>query len=123
MITGWGVTEAVRHYYSIWGGTLPQKRAIIQGWGNVSAAAAFYLAKHGVKIIGIIDRAGGIISEEGLGEEEITALFMNRNGNQLHADNMLSFEETNERIWSLGAEIFIPGCRNLDWLLENKSKV
>ncbi|MFY0645026.1 MAG: amino acid dehydrogenase [Bacteroidia bacterium] len=110
MITGWGVTESVRHYYNIWGGTLPQKRAIIQGWGNVSAAAAFYLAKHGVKIIGIIDRAGGIISEEGLGEEEITALFINRDGNQLNAENMLSFEETNKRIWSLGAEIFIPGA-------------
>ncbi len=110
MITGWGVTESVRHFYNIWGGTLPYKRAIIQGWGNVSAAAAFYLAKHGVRIIGIIDRAGGLINKEGFGEDEITELFMNRKGNTLHADNMLSFEQTNAEIWSLGAEIFIPGA-------------
>lgn len=110
MITGWGVAEAIRHYYEIWGGMMPHKRAIIQGWGNVSAAAAFYLSRNGVKIMGIIDRAGGLIKEEGFGEEEVRQLFINRNGNQLHAENMLSFEETNERIWSLGAEIFVPGA-------------
>ena len=48
MITGWGVSEGVRHYYELWGGTMNHKTAIIQGWGNVSAAAAFYLAKHTV---------------------------------------------------------------------------
>ncbi len=110
MITGWGVAEAIRHYYEIWGGMLNGKHAIIQGWGNVSAAAAFYLAKNGVRIIGIIDRAGGIINKDGLGEAEITELFINRNGNQLNAENMLSFEETNAQIWDLGAEIFVPGA-------------
>lgn len=110
MITGWGVAESIRHYYEIWGGMLAGKHAIIQGWGNVSAAAAFYLAKNGVKVIGIIDRAGGIINKEGLGEQEITDLFINRDGNQLKTDDMLSFEETNEQIWSLGAEIFVPGA-------------
>jgi glutamate dehydrogenase/leucine dehydrogenase len=61
MITGYGVAESVRHYYANWGGNLNEKRAIIQGWGNVAAAAGYYLAKEGVKIVGIIDRAGGII--------------------------------------------------------------
>lgn len=110
MITGWGVSESVKHYYELWGGSMLNKTAIIQGWGNVSAAAAFYLAKHGVKIVGIIDRAGGLINREGYSLEEITSLFINRNGNQLHASNMLSFEETNAQIWNLGAEIFIPGA-------------
>lgn len=110
MITGWGVAEAIRHYYDIWGGFMNGKRAIIQGWGNVSAAAAYYLSKNGVKIIGIIDRVGGLINEAGFGEKEITELFLSRKGNQLNADNMLSFEETNARIWSLGAEIFVPGA-------------
>lgn len=114
MITGWGVTEAIRHFYNIWGGVMPGKTAIIQGWGNVSAAAAFYLAKHGVKIIGIIDRNGGLISKEGLGEEEVRELFINRKGNELNhealGDRSLPFEEVNEKIWSLGAEIFVPGA-------------
>ncbi|MHC2992189.1 amino acid dehydrogenase [Pontibacter sp. HJ8] len=110
MITGYGVAEAVRHYYSIWGGNVEGKRAIIQGWGNVGAAAAYYLASRGVRIVGIIDRAGGLINEEGFTFEEIGQLFYDRQGNTLYAGNLLSFEEVNSRIWSLEAEIFIPAA-------------
>lgn len=112
MITGWGVTEAVRHYYELWSGTMNKKTAIIQGWGNVSAAAAFYLAKHGVKIVGIIDKDGGLINKEGYSLEEITAMFINRDGNKLNSntEGFKPFTEVNEQIWSLGAEIFIPGA-------------
>ena len=110
LATGWGVAEAVRHYYGIWGGMMNHKRAIIQGWGNVAAAAAFYLAKNGVAVVGIIDKNGGLINEKGFTLEEITDLFIHRDGNKLKADNMLSFEEVNDRIWKLKSEIFIPGA-------------
>lgn len=108
MITGYGVSEAVLHYYNIWGGDVKGKRAIIQGWGNVGSAAAFYLAQAGVKVVGIIDRVGGLIREEGFSFEEITELFKNKDGNKLNAPNMLSFEEVNEKIWDVQAEIFAP---------------
>ncbi|MFM7765476.1 MAG: Glu/Leu/Phe/Val dehydrogenase dimerization domain-containing protein [Sphingomonadales bacterium] len=110
MITGWGVCEAVRHYYEVYGGFMNGKLAIIQGWGNVAAAAAYYLTKYGVRVAGIIDREGGIIAPNGLGEEEVRQLFLNRDGNKLVADNMLSFEEVNAKIWDLPVEIFIPGA-------------
>ena len=110
MITGYGVAEAVRHYYSLWGGDLPGKRAIIQGWGNVGAAAACFLAVEGVKIVGIIDKNGGLIQEEGFGLDEIRELFLRREGNQLVSPNLLPFEEINTRIWSLNSEIFIPAA-------------
>ncbi len=110
MITGWGVAEAVRHYYDIWGGLLARKNAIIQGWGNVAAAAAFYLSKYGVNIVGIIDKDGGVINEKGFTQAEIEDMFNNRNGNALNVPNMLSFEEVNSKIWDLQAEIFIPGA-------------
>jgi glutamate dehydrogenase/leucine dehydrogenase len=110
MITGWGVAEAVRHYYEIWGGMMMHKRAVIQGWGNVAAAAAFYLAKNGVQIIGIIDRSGGLIKKEGFSFEEIRDLFLNREGNQLSSKEMLDFDTVNAQIWDLGAEIFIPAA-------------
>ncbi|RNI30308.1 amino acid dehydrogenase [Rufibacter immobilis] len=110
MITGYGVAKAVAHYYELWGGELPSKRAIIQGWGNVGAAAAYYLSSEGVQIVGIIDRAGGLIKQEGFTFEEITTLFLNRVGNTLQAENLLSFEEVNNRIWDVDAEIFIPAA-------------
>ena len=108
MITGYGVAESIRHYYNIYGGDLKGKRVIVQGWGNVGSAAAFYLAQSGAKIVGIIDRVGGLINESGFSFDEITKLFLDKDGNKLKADNMLSFDEVNEKVWDLQAEVFVP---------------
>ncbi len=108
MITGYGVAEAVRHYYAIYGGDVKGKKAIVQGFGNVGSAAAFYLAQMGAKVVGIIDRDGGVINENGFSFEEITTLFLNKDGNKLVADNMIPFAEINEKIWSMGAQVFAP---------------
>lgn len=110
MITGYGVAEAVRHYYALWGGQAADKRAIIQGWGNVGAAAGYYLALMGVKIVGITDRAGGLIREEGFSLAEITQLFLDRHGNALYAPNLLPAEEMQERVWRTRADIFVPAA-------------
>ena len=108
MITGYGVAESVKHYYDIYGGDVTQKRAIVQGFGNVGSAAAYYLAQMGVKIVGIKDRVGGLINEEGFTFEEIKELFLNKEGNTIKHDNLIPFEEINEKIWELDAEIFAP---------------
>lgn len=110
MITGYGVSVAVTHYYKLWKGSYKDKRAIIQGWGNVAAAAAYYLAQNGVKVVGIIDRVGGVLAPKGLGFDDIKELFINRKGNTLHTEAMQPFAEINEKIWDLGAEIFIPAA-------------
>ena len=108
MITGFGVAEAVRHYYDIYGGSVVGKKAVVQGFGNVGSAAAFYLAGMGAKIVGIIDREGGIINEDGFTFDEIKRLFLNKDGNKLVAPNMIPFETINQRIWNIQAEIFAP---------------
>lgn len=110
MITGYGVAIAVKHYYNLWGGNIEEKRAIIQGWGNVAAAAGFYLSQMGVKIVGIIDRDGGLINKNGFSFDEIVNLFNSRKGNALAAENLIPFNELNEIIWNENAEIFIPGA-------------
>lgn len=108
LITGYGVSEAVRHYYDIYGGSIKGKRAIVQGFGNVASAAAYYLAQSGALIVGIIDRAGGIINENGLTFDEVKTLFLNKNGNALAGKDLLTFEEVNQRIWEVKADIFAP---------------
>jgi len=111
MITGWGVAESVSHYYSLFhNDEVSSKKVIIQGWGNVASAAAYYLAQSGARIVGIIDRAGGIIDPDGLSFKRVKELFMNKNGNQLNATDALSFEEVNDQIWDLEADVFIPGA-------------
>lgn len=110
MLTGFGVAEAVKHYYNIYGGSIKGKRAIVQGFGNVGSAAAYYLTQLGAKVVGIIDRNGGLINETGFTIKEMRTLFLEKDGNQLTAKNMIPFDEINEKIWSLPAEIFIPAA-------------
>ncbi len=116
MITGYGVAESIQHFYSIWGastGSISQnsvvgKKVIVQGWGNVGSAGAYYLAQQGAKIVGIIDRVGGLINENGFSLEEIKNLFLTKNGNELAHSNLIPYDEMNNRIWDLKAEVFIP---------------
>lgn len=112
MITGFGVSESVKHFYSIFRGeSLKGKRVIVQGWGNVASAAAMELAHHGALIVGIIDRTGGLINNQGYGLEEVKNLFIeHKHGNSLVVDGMMDFDEVNEKIWDVEADIFIPAA-------------
>lgn len=108
MITGFGVAEAARHFYEIQGESIVGKKAIVQGFGNVGAAAAFYLAQKGAKIVGIIDRVGGLINENGFSFEQVRDMYLAKSGNTLGNQNLIPFQEMNEKIWSLQAEVFAP---------------
>ena len=126
LITGYGVCESVVHFYNIYGGELNNKRVIIQGWGNVAATAAYYLAQEGAVIVGIIDKNGGLINKDGYSFEKVTELLENRSENYLEDNNIKSFEEINNEIWEIGAEIFIPAAasrlitvKNLDDMIRN----
>jgi glutamate dehydrogenase/leucine dehydrogenase len=120
MCTGYGVAEAVRHYYELWGenrkgkpsstNVAEGKRVVVQGWGNVGAAAGFYLSQQGAKIVGILTREGGLINQKGFTHEEICQLVIDRKGNQLVTDQLLSFETVNQMIWDLEFEVFIPAA-------------
>jgi glutamate dehydrogenase/leucine dehydrogenase len=129
LITGYGTAEAVKHYYTIWGGNIKGKRVIIQGWGNVGAAAGFYLAKLGVKIVGIINYNGGFVNTEGFHLDEIQNLLAKK-ANLESELSFLSYEEVMKKAWSVGAEIFIPAAGSrmveksqMDTLIENGLEV
>ena len=130
LITGYGVAEAIFHYYNIYGGNIKGKKVIIQGWGNVAGAAAYYLSQAGAVIVGIIDIVGGVIKKEGFTFDEVTSLLKNRTSNFLETNNMLAFEKANELIWSIGAEIFVPAAasrllsqKQLDQMINNGLEV
>jgi glutamate dehydrogenase/leucine dehydrogenase len=116
MCTGYGVAEAVRHYYELWpslagkGAGVKDKRVVVQGWGNVGAAAGFYLSQQGAKIVGILTREGGLINQKGFTHEQICQLVIDRKRNQLVTDQLLSFETVNKMIWDLEFEVFIPAA-------------
>ncbi|MEO5600243.1 MAG: Glu/Leu/Phe/Val dehydrogenase dimerization domain-containing protein [Cyclobacteriaceae bacterium] len=110
MCTGYGVAQAVKHYYELWGGEIEGKRAVVQGWGNVGAAAGFYLTQLGVKLVGVVSHEGGLINQKGYDFEEVRDLVINRMGNKLVSKDLLPFELANQKIWDLDFEILIPAA-------------
>ena len=111
MITGYGVAESVKHYYQLYKNESTEgKKATIQGFGNVGAAAAYFLAQQGVKITAIIDITGALIDKEGLDFEQIKTLFLNRKNNKLTHPNLMPFEQAQTAFWNTKADIFIPAA-------------
>jgi len=111
LITGYGVAESVVHYYDIFKkSTVTGKKVIIQGWGNVASAAAMYLSYRGAKIVGIIDKVGGVIDTTGMEFSDVKSLFLNKEHNSLTISDLMSFKEVNDQIWDVEADIFIPGA-------------
>src|SRR5690606_19434431 len=84
------------------------KKAIVQGFGNVGAAASYYLSHLGLKIVGIIDINGGLRNEEGRSFEEIQSLFSSEEGNTLSSTTLSPSKEINKLICKLPADIFLP---------------
>jgi glutamate dehydrogenase/leucine dehydrogenase len=110
MCTGYSVAQSVKAYYEKWGGDLTKKRAVIQGWGTVGAAAGFFLSQMGVKIVGIVSHEGGVINQQGFSFEEIKSLVVDKNGNKMVSKNLLPFYMANQKIWDLEFEIFVPAA-------------
>ncbi|HCM74769.1 MAG TPA: amino acid dehydrogenase [Cytophagales bacterium] len=110
MCTGYGVAQAVRHYYDLWHSGVKGQRVVLQGWGNVGAAAGFYLSQMGMKIVGIISREGGLINQAGFTHEEVKRLVLDRKSNKLVSPDLLPYEIANEKIWDLEFEVFIPAA-------------
>jgi len=108
LITGWGVAESVCHFYRLYGGAVQGKRVVVQGWGNVGAAAAYYLAQAGARIVGIIDRDGGLLNTSGFTFMQVRELMLSKRGNALAAEGTIPFDQINQSIWRADAEIFLP---------------
>lgn len=110
LISGYSVAELVLHYYKRFNEQHQGKKAIIQGWGNVGASSGYYLAQSGVKVIGIFDKYGGVIKENGFDLSEIKTFMFERETNKFSTYPYMSFYEMSEKFWNLPADIFIPAA-------------
>lgn len=111
MVTGYGVAESVRHYYKLWKkDTVKNKKVLVQGFGNVGASAAFFLAQQGASVVGIIDTTGAFIKEDGFSFEEIRMLFLHRKNRKLFHKDLIPFEHAQKDFWKTSADIFIPAA-------------
>jgi glutamate dehydrogenase (NAD(P)+) len=90
-------------------GTLEGKHIIIQGLGNVGFHAAKFLSEEdGAKIIGIIERDGGIINPEGIHVEEAYYHRCSHGGLKGFAGG--EFIEQGEKLLEAECDILIPAA-------------
>lgn len=110
LITGYGVARACARLYEHRGETLDGTRAVVEGFGNVGAAAALYLTRMGVRIAGIVDRDSGLVSAEGLGADEVEDLIRRRTGRTLPDHPLLVQGPEKEFAYRGEADLFIPAA-------------
>ncbi|MEP7268460.1 MAG: Glu/Leu/Phe/Val dehydrogenase dimerization domain-containing protein [Saprospiraceae bacterium] len=124
LITGFGVAESVKHFYTIYHNeNIVDKTAIIQGFGNVGGSAAYFLAQSGVRIVGIIDITGGLFDEKGFDKEFIRKLILARKKNKLVHPQLIPFKKAASLFWNTKADIFIPAAGSRYVSAENLSSL
>lgn len=77
LVGGYGVAEAALAALEHRGIEPDGARAVVQGFGSMGGAAARYLARAGVKVVGIADREGLLHNPDGL---DVETLLLTRDG-------------------------------------------
>ena len=72
-IGGYGVAEAAAAAADYKGWGIKGMRAVVQGFGSMGGSSARYLARHGAKVVGIVDVNGAISNPHGLDVERLIA--------------------------------------------------
>ena len=115
--TGRGIQYALREFFrhpedvakARLSGDLEGKRIVVQGLGNVGSHAAEFLStEDGAKIVGIIERDGGLWSDEGLNVTEVAAHLRKTGG--LHGYPGATFEAAGEKLLEAECDILIPAA-------------
>ncbi len=90
LITGYGVFQSIVSFYRIFKKeTLVGKRVAIQGWGNVGAAAGWYLANAGAQLVFIQDKEGFIMNQQGYSLESVQGFMNNKINHTIVSDHKI----------------------------------
>jgi len=73
LIGGYGVAEAAAAAMAKLGLPLEGTRAVVQGFGSMGGGTARYLARKGVRVVGVVDVKGCVVNPHGLDVERLLA--------------------------------------------------
>ena len=108
MITGYGVARSVARLYERQGRDLDGARVLLEGFGNVGAAAALFLARAGARVVGIADAEKALLAPQGLGADEVQDLMRRRVGKLLPGDDTRNvFAAERAHFWHAPADVFV----------------
>lgn len=109
MVTGYSVAQSAVSLLERQGRPRAGTRVLLQGFGAVGGAAALYLAREGLSIVGIVDAHDALLVPEGLRVEDIEKLLLGRRGNRLPETLNEEFgaETRREEFWDASADVFV----------------
>ena len=107
VITGYGVARSVERYHERRGRGLEGVRVMLEGFGNVGAAAGLYLARSGARLVSISDAEKALIEPAGLGAAEVEALIREGTGRLLPDDPRCVRGDEREAFFDPPADVFV----------------
>lgn len=107
LITGYGVARSALRARN---GSLDGARVVVEGFGNVGAAAALYLARMGARIVGLVDAEHGLVADEGLGVAEVEDLLRRRDGRTLPEHPGRRSGADRVAAYAVAADLFVPAA-------------
>jgi glutamate dehydrogenase (NAD(P)+) len=117
LVTGHSVACAALRLLERQGRKPEQTRVLLQGFGTVGGAAALYMARAGLKIVGITDATSALLSYDGLVASDVESLLLGRTGNTLpRVSDVVEGPESHEEFWRQPADMFVAaaGSGSLD---------
>jgi glutamate dehydrogenase (NAD(P)+) len=110
MVTGFGVARAAARVVDAGPAGLEGVRVILEGFGNVGAAAALYLARAGARLVGIVDAEGCLVDARGLGLAAVTELLRHRTGRTLPDDPRRRTGSRRGDAYEMEADLLVPAA-------------
>ena len=108
VVTGFGVAHAIAHYYKHTEQDLSSARVLLEGFGNVGAACALYLARAGARVVAIRDAQKALIAPDGLTPHDVEQLIAARQGKLLpNEDIRVAHTRVVERFFNTPADVFV----------------
>jgi glutamate dehydrogenase/leucine dehydrogenase len=108
MITGFGVAASVERLFQRRGEALQGVRVLLEGFGNVGAAAGLYLSRAGARIVAIQDARRTFVDAEGADAAGMDELLQRRENKLLPAgDPRVDGGLDRARFWSQPADVFV----------------
>jgi glutamate dehydrogenase/leucine dehydrogenase len=108
LITGYGLARAILGSFRAQGRSAEGARVLLEGFGAVGAPCGLYLARAGMRIVGIADREKCIVEPAGLEAEEVEALVRAREDKCLPAADPRCLRGADaERFRTVPADLFV----------------
>jgi glutamate dehydrogenase/leucine dehydrogenase len=109
MITGFGVALSAWRLLEKQGRSVEGARVLMEGFGNVGAACALYLARAGARIVSISDARQTLVDPDGVDAAGIEALVRDREDKMIPSSHpgVRPATADRDRFWSEPADVFV----------------